>query len=394
MPYPVIKLHRGREQSVLRRHPWIFSRAIHQVPKSISDGDVVLIQDANGLALGIGHYQDSSLAIRILAFAETQIDNQFWKTRLAEAFTYRNRLDWLKPGHTNAFRLVHGEGDQLPGLIIDVYGPVAVVQAHSIGMHKARHDIAEALKHIPGLPIQAVYAKSKEALPSDYAKDVTDEWLTGEPIEEIQILEGGIQFVVNVMTGQKTGFFLDQRVNREIVRKYANGATVLNGFSYSGGFSMYALQGGATQVVSVDSSLAALDLAERNAMQNAFPGKHTCVKENVLTYLNQTDSLFDLVIMDPPAFAKNLEKRHNAVQAYKRLNILAMAKVKPGGLLFTFSCSQVVDRILFNNTIVAAAIESGRMARIVHELSQGPDHPVSVFHPEGHYLKGLALYLD
>lgn len=394
MPYPVIKLHRGREQSVLRRHPWIFSRAIQQVPKSISDGDIVLIQDAGGLPVAMGHYQDSSLAIRILAFAETQVDHQFWTSKLNEAYMYRNRLHWLKPGHTNAFRLVHGEGDQLPGLIIDVYGSVAVVQAHSIGMHKARHDIAEALQQIHGLRIQAVYAKSKEALPSEYAKEVTDEWLTGEPVEEIVMHEGGIQFTVNVMTGQKTGFFLDQRINREIVGKYANGATVLNGFSYSGGFSMYALQGGATQVTSVDSSLAALELAEKNAVNNAFPGAHRCVRENVMTYLNQTDSLFDMVIMDPPAFAKNLEKRHNAVQAYKRLNILAMAKVKPGGLLFTFSCSQVVDRILFNNTIVAAAIESGRMARIVHELSQGPDHPVSVFHPEGHYLKGLALYLD
>ncbi len=394
MPYPVIKLHRGREQSVLRRHPWIFSRAIQQVPKSISDGDIVLIQDAGGLPVAMGHYQDSSLAIRILAFAETQVDHQFWTSKLNEAYMYRNRLHWLKPGHTNAFRLVHGEGDQLPGLIIDVYGSVAVVQAHSIGMHKARHDIAEALQQIHGLRIQAVYAKSKEALPSEYAKEVTDEWLTGEPVEEIVMHEGGIQFTVNVMTGQKTGFFLDQRINREIVGKYANGATVLNGFSYSGGFSMYALQGGATQVTSVDSSLAALELAEKNAVNNAFPGAHRCVRENVLTYLNQTDSLFDMVIMDPPAFAKNLEKRHNAVQAYKRLNILAMAKVKPGGLLFTFSCSQVVDRILFNNTIVAAAIESGRMARIVHELSQGPDHPVSVFHPEGHYLKGLAIYLD
>lgn len=394
MPYPVIKLHRGREQSVLRRHPWIFSRAIQQVPKSISDGDIVLIQDAGGLPVAMGHYQDSSLAIRILAFAETQVDHQFWTSKLNEAYMYRNRLHWLKPGHTNAFRLVHGEGDQLPGLIIDVYGSVAVVQAHSIGMHKARHDIAEALQQIHGLRIQAVYAKSKEVLPSEYAKEVTDEWLTGEPVEEIVMHEGGIQFTVNVMTGQKTGFFLDQRINREIVGKYANGATVLNGFSYSGGFSMYALQGGATQVTSVDSSLAALELAEKNAVNNAFPGAHRCVRENVLTYLNQTDSLFDMVIMDPPAFAKNLEKRHNAVQAYKRLNILAMAKVKPGGLLFTFSCSQVVDRILFNNTIVAAAIESGRMARIVHELSQGPDHPVSVFHPEGHYLKGLALYLD
>ncbi len=394
MVYPVLKLHRGREQSVLRRHPWIFSRAIHHLPDGVADGDLVTVQDASGQALGIGHYQDSSLAVRLLAFEEVQIDDRFWKEKLEAALRYRRSLRFIKAGHTDAFRLVHGEGDLLPGLIIDIYGQVAVVQAHSIGMHKAQRQIAEALMQSADLSIEAVYAKSRESLPGEYAKGVQDEWLTGGPVDELTVYEGGIPFHVQVEEGQKTGFFLDQRINREWVRQYAKEKSVLNCFSYTGGFSLYALAGGAYRVISVDSSGGALALAEKNVSRNAFPGEHTAVKENVLTYLGKTETLFDMVIVDPPAFAKNLDKRHNAVQAYKRLNILAMARVKKGGLLFTFSCSQVVDSLLFHNTITAAAIESGRQARVVHELSQGPDHPVSIFHPEGHYLKGLVLYID
>lgn len=390
----IITLHRGREQSILRRHPWIFSRALHKVPKSIADGDVVHIQDDHGNIIGTGHYQDSSLAVRLLAFSAISIDHAFWKNRIYAAFSYRQALGFLKPGVTDSFRLIHGEGDQLPGLIIDVYQTVAVIQAHSIGMHKARQKIADVLMTIPGLNIEAVYSKSKEALPGEYAKDIEDEWLKGNPVEEIIAHEGGLQFIVNVMTGQKTGFFLDQRMNRELVGRYAKDASVVNCFSYTGGFSFYALQGGARQVISIDSSATALTIADKNAALNHFSEQHASLKENVLTYLSKSDQLFDIVIIDPPAFAKNLSKRHNAVQAYKRLNMLAMARVKPGGMLFTFSCSQVVDRELFNHTVVAAAIESNRMARVMHELSQGPDHPSSIFHPEGHYLKGLALYLD
>jgi 23S rRNA (cytosine1962-C5)-methyltransferase len=390
----IIKLNKGRDQSIVRRHPWIFSRALQKVPKSVSDGDIVQIQDEEGNIIGIGHYQDSSLAVRLLAFENVNIDAAFWKKRLTDAFQYRNALGFLKTGITDCFRLVHGEGDQLPGLIVDVYNNVAVVQAHSIGMHKARHEIADALITIKGLTIDAVYAKSKEALPGEYATAVQDEWLKGNAVEEIIAHEGGLQFIVNVMTGQKTGFFLDQRINRELVEKYSKGATVLNCFSYTGGFSLYALQGGAKNVLSIDSSATALNIAEKNAALNSFADQHETLKENVLTYLTKTEDLFDIIVVDPPAFAKNLSKRHNAIQAYKRLNILAMARVKPGGMLFTFSCSQVVDRELFHNTIVAAAIESNRMARVMHELSQGPDHPTSIFHPEGHYLKGLALYLD
>lgn len=390
----VVKLHHGREQSLLRKHPWIFSRALQKVPKSINDGDIVEVQDGNGHVVGVGHFQNGSIMVRMLAFESASINAAFWSARLENAWKYRHHLGFLKAGYTDCFRLIHGEGDQLPGLIVDIYGTVAVLQAHSVGMHKSRHLIAEALLQLAGLPIQAVYCKSKESLPQEYAKSVEDEWLHGEPLEDFIAHEGGIQFFINVVSGQKTGFFLDQRINRELLRQYAPDKSVLNCFCYTGGFSLYALQGGASNVTSIDSSAAAMDMVDKNVALNAFDGAHESVRDNVMHYLGATHIDFDIVVIDPPAFAKNLEKRHNAVQAYKRLNMLAMARVKPGGLLFTFSCSQVVDRPLFHNTVVAAAIEIGRPARVVHELSQGPDHPVSLFHPEGHYLKGLVVHLE
>lgn len=389
-----LNLVKGREDSVLRRHPWIFSRAIQTSVEGIADGETVRINDYKGNVLGLGHFQNSSLSVRLLAFEEVDIDQAFWDKRLAEAAAYRIKLGILQPGYTDAFRLVHGEGDQLPGLIIDVYGEVAVVQAHSIGMHQARHEIAQSLLIITNPVIKSVYCKSHDALPTNYAQQVTDEWLTGEPALEIIINEGGIRFSIDVVAGQKTGFFLDQRENRELVRRYSKNASVLNCFSYSGGFTMYALHGDATEATSIDSSAGALEILEKNLLLNLLQGSHKSLKENVLTYLTNSDEQFDIVIIDPPAFAKNIGKRHNAIQAYKRLNMMAMARVKRGGMLFTFSCSQVVDRLMFHNTVVAAAIESGRLARIAHEMSQGPDHPVSIFHPEGQYLKGLALYID
>ena len=390
----IIQLHKGRDQSVLRRHPWIFSRAIEYASEDLVDGDTVHVQDAKGKIIATGHYQDSSLAVRLIAFEEVSPDQAFWQTRLREAAQCRMSMGIPIAGITDTFRLVHGEGDQLPGLIIDVYGPVAVVQAHSIGMYKAMDVIADSLLDIPGLPIRAVYNKSYDALPSTFAKQTSDGWVRGSFDQELVVRENGVSFSVDVVTGQKTGFFLDQRENRALVRRYAQDKEVYNGFCYTGGFSMYALEGGARSVVSMDSSASAMERLEKNLELNTYSGSHQSIKENVLTWLTHTESTFDLVIVDPPAFAKSLNKRHNAVQAYKRLNMMAMSKVRKGGMLFTFSCSQVVDKPLFHNTIVAAAIESGRMARVVHELSQGPDHPVSIFHPEGHYLKGLALYLD
>jgi 23S rRNA (cytosine1962-C5)-methyltransferase len=390
----VLKLHRGREQSLLRKHPWIFSRALQKVPKSVGDGDVVEVQDADNNTVGVGHFQNGSIMVRMLAFEAIAVDAAFWRKRLAAAWQYRHRLSFLKANHTDCFRLIHGEGDQLPGLIIDIYSAIAVVQAHSVGMHKSRQQIAEALLKIDGLTIHAVYCKSKESLPQEYAKSVEDEWLQGEPVEDFITHEGGVQFYVNVVSGQKTGFFLDQRINRELLRQYASGRSVLNCFCYTGGFSLYALQGGAAAVTSIDSSAGAMDMVDKNVALNAFQGTHESVRDNVMHHLTASHIDYDIVVIDPPAFAKNIEKRHNAVQAYKRLNMLAMARVRPGGLLFTFSCSQVVDRALFHNTVVAAAIEIGRPARVVHELSQGPDHPVSLFHPEGHYLKGLVVHLE
>lgn len=389
-----IKLHKGREQSVLRQHPWIFSRAIQSPVVDIADGELVTITDYTGKILGIGHFQNSSLSVRMICFEDAVIDNTFWSSKLRDAIAYRRRLDFIKPGFTDTYRLVHGEGDQLPGLIIDVYGSVAVLQAHSIGMHKARHEIASALISSGDSGIRAVYCKSKDALPGEYSSQAEDEWLEGKEEEEVIVHENGVRFVIDIIGGQKTGFFLDQRENRSIVSRYCQGRSVINCFSYSGGFSMYALQAGAGKVVSVDTSKTALDLLERNLMLNDVSSNHSTVKENVLTYLAGENEAYDVVIIDPPAFAKSLSKRHNAIQAYKRLNMMAMARVNRGGMLFTFSCSQVVDKPLFHNTVVAAAIEAGRSARIVHDLGQGPDHPVSIFHPEGHYLKGLALYLD
>lgn len=394
MTLPVVTLRRGREQSVLRKHPWIFSGAIYSDTSSLSDGDTVLVQDAGGRDLGVGHFQSSSLAIRLMAFESIVPDEAFWTKRLTAAADYRMALGILRPGETDAYRLVHGEGDQLPGLIIDVYADTAVVQAHSIGMHKALPMIARVLPGIPALGIQYVYDKSHETLPGNYASGQSDGWQgdPGQPVLEIR--EGGLAFEVDVAGGQKTGFFLDQRENRALVRRYAHGRHVLNCFAYTGGFSLYALAGGAAQVTSIDASGPAMALLERNVGRNGFSDRHAGLRDDVLKFLTRDESLYDLMIVDPPAFAKNLAKRHNAVQAYKRLNALAMQRIRPGGLLFTFSCSQVVDKPLFHNTLVAAAIESGRMARILHDLDQGPDHPVSIFHPEGHYLKGLALCID
>ncbi len=389
-----IRLNKGREQSVLRRHPWIFSGAIRSGAEHLSDGDTILVEDYKGNTIGTGHFQDSSLAVRLIAFEKVEANTAFWLERLANAAACRDALNIRQEGSTDTFRLVHGEGDQLPGLIIDIYGDVAVVQAHSIGMYKAMPDISQAILQLSSLSIRAVYSKSKEALPSAFAQNIADGWVHGEAPDSLVVHEGGIAFKVNVETGQKTGFFLDQRDNREWIRKYGLGKRVFNGFCYSGGFSLYALQGGAAHVTSIDSSQGALDLLEENMRLNTFSGTHESIKDNVMTWLGQTDEMFDIVIVDPPAFAKSLKKRHNAIQAYKRLNTMAISRVKKGGMLFTFSCSQVVDKPLFHNTIVAAAIESGRQARVVHELSQGADHPVSIFHPEGHYLKGLALLLD
>jgi 23S rRNA (cytosine1962-C5)-methyltransferase len=393
MAYPVITLAKGREQSLYRRHPWIFSGGIKSKPNTISEGDLVKIADIGGQVIGVGLYHENSIMVRILAFEDIEINQDFWNSRIANALSYRKNILCLPSSTTNAYRLFHGEGDEVSGLIIDIYNQTAVVQCHNIGIHKMQDMIAEAIRHNLGDAIKSIYSKSKETLPDKYAATIIDGILYGEETAEDVIVENGKKFLINWIEGQKTGFFLDQRDNRKLVGEYAMGKSVLNCFCYTGGFSVYAGMHEASSIDSVDISGKAMDLTDKNIILNDVK-HHTSYTTNVMEYLAKQDSKYDIVIVDPPAFAKNVSKRHNAIQAYKRLNALAMKAVNRGGLLFTFSCSQVVTTQLFYDTIVAAGIEAGRSIRVMHHLSQGADHPVNLFHPEGHYLKGLMVYID
>ncbi|MBK8701052.1 MAG: class I SAM-dependent rRNA methyltransferase [Saprospiraceae bacterium] len=389
--YKEITLLKGREQSLHRRHPWIFSGAVKFKPADIADGDLVYVKDHKGQCCGTGIYQDGSIMVRMLDFEQTVIDHKFWHSRLENAARYRKEILHLPSEKTNAFRLFHGEGDGVSGLIIDIYGTTAVIQCHNLGIYRMLENITQALTDVMQGVITSVYSKSKETLPSNFAHGIRDGYIFGTSDMAATIFENEHRFVVNWQEGQKTGFFLDQRDNRQLVGMHCKGKSVLNCFSYTGGFSVYAGVMGASHVVSIDISTKAINLANENASINKLPN-HEGVVDNVLEYLTKNEATYDVVIVDPPAFAKSLSKRHNAVQAYKRLNILAMKAVKPGGLLFTFSCSQVVSTQLFYDTIVAAGIEAGREVRVMHHLSQGADHPVNLFHPEGHYLKGLMVY--
>ena len=389
-------LRPGKEEPLRRFHPWVFSGAIGRIDGEPADGDVVEVFDKKGNRMGAGHFHHGSIAVRILSFEPADLQNRaFWEGKLAEA--KRVRETSLEAPARHAYRLVHGEGDGLPGLVVDIYGATAVVQCHSIGMHRQQELIAEALRNVYGGSLHAVYDKSRESLPPNYAVGQTDGyiWSQGKtPDSEAIVTEHGIRFKVNWETGQKTGFFLDQRDNRRLLAQFVPGKTVLNAFCYTGGFSCYALHAGAASVHSVDISAKAMELTTENAALNApYPGEHLCFTEDVMRFLKNTDRQYDVMVVDPPAFAKSLDKRHNAVQGYKRLNAAAMEKVASGGILFTFSCSQVVGRQLFYNTVVAAALEAGRKVRVLHHLTQGADHPVSLFHPEGAYLKGLVLYV-
>lgn len=391
----VITLKSGKEQPVRRFHPWVFSGAIAKEEPGIQEGEIVELRSKEGVFLGKGHYQEGSIRLRLFAFEDVEIDSSFWKKRLLQAWQYREKIGLTHAEKTNCFRLVHAEGDGLPGLIIDVYGKTAVLQCHSIGMYQLRTILAEALSLLPGRPIEAVYCKSRQSLPERFKSIVEDDYLVGEK-GNTQVSEYGHLFSVDWEQGQKTGFFLDQRENRQLLARYAPGKRVLNTFCYTGGFSIYALAAGASSVHSVDISGDAIKRVILNDELN-FPGghpDHMVEKADVMKFLTIGTPPFDIVVVDPPAFAKTRAKRHKAVMAYKRLNTLAIKSVDQGGMLFTFSCSQVVDEALFYNTIVAAVLESGRKARIMHRLSQPPDHPVSMSHPEGHYLKGLVLQLD
>ncbi|MEZ5044863.1 MAG: class I SAM-dependent rRNA methyltransferase [Saprospiraceae bacterium] len=389
-----IILKAKRDASVRRFHPWVFSGGIAKEEEGLQDGDWVEVCSQKGEVLGMGHYQDGSIKVRLLAFQSLVPDVGFWQSKLQQALHYRKQLGLLDNPMTNCFRLVHGEGDGLSGLIIDIYDRTAVIQCHTVGMYKARERIAEALQSLDGLKLDTIYDKSADTLPSEFTGAGPNEHLLGNA-EQAEVKENGHTFQVNWVSGQKTGFFLDQRDNRALLGHYAKGKRVLNTFCYSGGFSIYALANGAEKVDSVDVSAKAMALTEENIALNPVESKaHTGITADVLKFLKETPTTYDLMVVDPPAFAKSIKKRHNAVQAYKRLNVSALKQLEKGGILFTFSCSQVVDKALFYHTIVAAGIEAGRSIRVMHHLSQPVDHPVNLFHPEGAYLKGLVLFVE
>lgn len=394
MNYCKVFLKPKKEESLLRFHPWVFSGAIQSIEGKPEEGDLVEIYATNQRFLAIGHYQIGSIAIRIVSFQQIVIDADFWAERIRVAYTMRQALGLAGVENNNTFRLIHGEGDNLPGLIVDMYAHTAVMQAHSVGMHCARHQIAEALKAVLGDALQNIYYKSEATLPYKANLGSEDGYLLGGEVEDIA-LESGLKFRVDWQKGQKTGFFVDQRENRSLLEHYAKGRSVLNMFCYTGGFSFYAMRGGANVVHSVDSSAKAISLTNKNVELN-FPGdpRHEAYAEDAFKYLEKMGSNYDLIILDPPAFAKHKNVLRNALQGYRKLNAIAFEKIKPGGILFTFSCSQVVSKENFRLAVFSAAAQSGRNVRILHQLTQPADHPVNIYHPEGEYLKGLVLYVE
>ena len=395
MNYKKVKLKPKKEESLKRFHPWIFSGAVQSKDESLAEGEVVNVYTINDEFIAVGHYQIGSIEVRVLSFEEEDIDLDFWKKRLSSALELRKSIGLLSDNN-NSYRLVHGEGDLLPGLIIDVYAETAVIQSHSVGMHESRLMICDALKAVLGDNLKNVYYKSETTLPYKANLGAENEYLyKGDSVNEIA-LENGLKFYPDWVKGQKTGFFVDQRDNRALLEKYSKGRSVLNMFCYTGGFSFYALRGGANLVHSVDSSSKAIMLTNRNVGLN-FPDdkRHEAFAEDAFKFLggiNKGD--YDLVILDPPAFAKHRGAIKNALQGYKRLNAVAFEKVAPGGIVFTFSCSQVISKDAFRLAVFSAAALSGRSVRILHQLSQPADHPINIYHPEGEYLKGLVLYVE
>lgn len=389
-----ITLRRGKADSLKRFHPWIFSGAIERADAHLEEGEQVRIVDFEGNFLAIGHCQIGSIAVRVLTFKDETIDASFWENRLRKAFAVRKAEGLVHEQDNDIYRLVHGEGDRLPGLVVDVYEDTAVMQAHSVGMHLERQAIAEALvKASEGL-IQHVYYKSETTLPYKAELGQENEFLIGNTDRNIAS-EYGLKFHIDWLRGQKTGFFIDQRENRRLLEHYAKGRKVLNMFCYTGGFSVYALRGGAEVVHSVDSSAKAVELTKANAALNfSNDSRHEAYAEDAFKYLERMGSEYDLIVLDPPAFAKHKGALRNAIKGYTRLNAIAFEKIKPGGILFTFSCSQAVDKEQFRLAVFTAAARSGRHVRLLHQLHQPADHPISIYHPEGEYLKGLVLQVD
>lgn len=387
-----IQLKHGKDAPVRRFHPWVFSGAIQKQDKSLHDGDWVNVLSSKNEFLGCGHFHNGSIAVKILSFKPIIDINDFWVDKFQKAKNLRNQLD-LK--ETNAYRLIHGEGDFCPGLIIDVYDNVLVFQAHTIGMHLCQKEIIQALEHVFKNEIIAIYDKSKETLPSEYAANCKNDYIFGNANVPHQVVENGVKFSVNWVTGQKTGFFIDQRENRYNLGQFAKGKNILNTFCYSGGFSMYGLLNGANKVISLDASAKAIDLVNENIQINGLEkANHQAIVGETLPYLKNTDEEFDIIILDPPAFAKSVATKHKALQGYQKINELAMKKIKKNGLLYTFSCSQVITRDLFYNMLVAAGISVGREIQVIHQMTQSPDHPINLFHPESNYLKGFVLKIS
>ena len=392
--YKQIFLKRGKEESLKRFHPWIFSGAIHHMDEGIEEGETVRVITAAGEFIAVGHYQIGSIAVRVLSFEDIEINTDFWCERLQSALDVRIGVGIADSPTNNTYRLVHGEGDYLPGLVIDCYGSTAVMQAHIVGMHVCRNEICQALVQVMGDRIANVYYKSETTLP--YKADLHQEngFLVGGDASNVA-MENGLKFHIDWLRGQKTGFFVDQRENRSLLEQYAKGKSVLNMFCYTGGFSVYAMRGDAKQVHSVDSSAKAIELTNDNVALN-FPGdaRHEAFCEDAFKYLDEHDQQYDLIVLDPPAFAKHRAALRNALKGYTRLNVKGLQRIKKGGILFTFSCSQVVTKDNFRNAVFTAAAQVGRKVRILHQLHQPADHPINIYHPEGEYLKGLVLYVE
>ena len=401
--YKAVYLKKGKEESLRRFHPWVFSGAIARMDDGLEEGDVVRVIGFDNNFLGVGHVQVGSIAVRILSFRDIAIDDAFWQSRLREAWNVRKSIGLYRPegkeggkSVNTTYRLVHGEGDNLPGLVIDCYGKTAVMQAHSIGMHVSRLDIAKALKEVLGDSVEHIYYKSETTLPFKANLGQENEFILGGPTNENLTVENGLRFHVDWLRGQKTGFFVDQRDNRALLEHYAKGRTVLNMFCYTGGFSVYALRGGASLVHSVDSSAKAVELTNANVAINFAPEdhRHEAFCEDAFKFLDSHNDQYDLIVLDPPAFAKHRGALRNALKGYTRLNVKGLQRIRKGGILFTFSCSQVVTKELFRQAVFTAAAQTGRKVRILHQLHQPADHPINIYHPEGEYLKGFVLYVE
>ncbi|MBR1469967.1 MAG: class I SAM-dependent rRNA methyltransferase [Prevotella sp.] len=395
MKYKSIYLKKGKEESLRRFHPWVFSGAIHHADEAIEEGETVKIFTENGDFIAVGHAQIGSIAVRVLSFRDEEINDEFWKNRLRSAFEVRKGIGLADNPQNNTFRLVHGEGDNLPGLVIDCYGKTAVVQAHSVGMHVEREAVCKALVEVMGDRIAHVFYKSETTLPYKAELGQENGFIFGGDDADNVAVENGLKFHIDWLRGQKTGFFVDQRENRLLLERYAAGRSVLNMFCYTGGFSVYAMRGGARLVHSVDSSAKAIELTNKNVALN-FPddNRHEAFCDDAFKFLAHNENQYDLMVLDPPAFAKHRSALHNALKGYTRLNVKGLESIKSGGILFTFSCSQIVSKDHFRNAVFTAAAQAGRKVRVLHQLHQAADHPVNIYHPEGEYLKGLVLYVE